>query len=108
VHLFGGNGGTPFQALGESNGKWHDLEVVVTPKYIVAKWNGEPLFLDAVSTRASLSAAFRDHPPPAVGGFGTKSLAGLWRRGAMGLYVWRGSASFRSITVTPLSIPPQP
>jgi serine/threonine-protein kinase len=97
--------GAPFKAAGHQGGPWHDVEVTCTPEGVRATWDGKSvgtMSMDAAVERLSqvLGMMRRDWPtdplvkqiPPEVP-----------LRGSLGLYVFQGSAGFRSVRVEPLA-----
>jgi eukaryotic-like serine/threonine-protein kinase len=97
-----GVAGPHFKAMGQNNGRWHDLEVVVTPEGVNALWNGSPFGMTAAAiqqkTNSSVTKFALREPDRLPREFRTV----FDSRGGLGLYVRRGSASFRSVTVSPL------
>jgi eukaryotic-like serine/threonine-protein kinase len=97
--IFSGTTGPHFKPLGTRSGVWHDLKVTVTPEIVTAQWNDEPPFsmtrsrIEESVTRA-LSTPLE--PKPARPDFVPTFSA----RGGVGLYLRKGSASFRSVTIT--------
>ena len=94
--------GPEFPNLGDENGIWFDLEVIVTPDEITARWNGQPIRATPAAIQANVDDILRSFPshqgdpiPPAF-------LPAFDPGGGLGLYISRGSASFRAVTVTPL------
>jgi hypothetical protein len=76
---------------------WRTLTVEVAPNRIVLLWEKERVELLRSRLAPSLRAFFSRHPahtPPVGPRFDP--------RDGLGLYVRRGSASFRSVTITPL------
>jgi eukaryotic-like serine/threonine-protein kinase len=108
--LSAGATGPRFMPLGSKNGRWHDLEVIVTPVSVTARWDNEPSFSAAPSEiQKNVNLDLTAHPLPAAGALPRGFLPEFSARGGLGLYIWKGVASFRSFTVTPLSInPPRP
>jgi hypothetical protein len=96
--------GPHFQpAGGEGKGAWHDLALTVTPAGVTAEWDGQPFALDAAAIRQSaeqgVALVQKLHPGNS---FIQQLRPAFPVRGGFGLYLWRGSASFRSATITPL------
>ncbi len=92
-----------FPQAGEAGGHWRTLEIVVTPDGFTAAWDGLPMALAAGAVRRELadSAAAVSEIPAAPPAF--KALTPTFApRGGLGLLVAWGTASFRSVTVTPL------
>ncbi len=99
--------GAIFQPAGAAGGDWRDLEVVVTPESIRGYRDGQ--LVGEVSVRqinqqfrtsvAMLCRGLPGHPP-------YQSIPAQFEpRGALGLYVLRGSAYFRSVVIEPLPDP---
>jgi len=94
--------GPEFKNLGEFNGVWFDLEVTVTPEEVTARWNGRPISTTPAAIQANVDdtlTTFPSHPgdliPPAF-------FPAFDPGGGLGFYIFKGSASFRAVTVTPL------
>jgi hypothetical protein len=100
----GGVAGAPFRAAGVGGGPWHDLEVIVTPESLQAFWDGRSVGnLTASKIVDRADPALKDlrqlrPDDPLVQKIPTE----YQPRGALGLYVERGSARFRSFRITPL------
>jgi serine/threonine-protein kinase len=92
----------PFKPLGEENGHWYDLELTVTPAGVTVRLDGKTFAVSARDFEAGLRREIHDDPPTRLDPAESKSLLEFRGRGGLGLYVFRGSASFRSVTVTPL------
>lgn len=97
--------GPRFIPAGEGLGGWHRLSVIVTPEGIEALWDGQPSFrmteaevASAVESRMGLLRTLYPNDPT-IQALQPKFLA----CGGLGLYLSRGSASFRAATVTPLA-----
>jgi serine/threonine-protein kinase len=94
--------GPRFEPLGESNGRWHDLEVTVTPSEVTARWDGQAFSTRTETVKNGLSR-FMKLSPPKPGGPVPMGFVPIYDpRGGLGLYVYRGLASFRAVTLTPL------
>jgi serine/threonine-protein kinase len=102
--MFFGAMGPHFRHLGPYNGVWHNLEVVVTPEGITARWNGQTFTLTAAEIRKQLA----DQMPhkakimPTDLGLPAGFVPEFRPRGGVGLVIDIGSASFRSVRITPL------
>jgi hypothetical protein len=101
----GGVAGAPFKAAGVGGGPWHDLEVIVTPEGLQASWDGRRLkdlsankIVDRVGSSLNDLRQLRPDDPLIQG-----IPAEFQPPGALGLYVLRGSARFRSFRMTPLT-----
>lgn len=81
---------------------WHDLEVIVTPEVVSARWNGEPFSIPVSEMRRNVARELARHPPQPDNPLSQSELPAFDVRGGLGLYVWRGSASFRAVSITPL------
>lgn len=92
---FSGIAGPQFLPLGNGNDRWHDVELVVTPEGLSATWNGQSFSLPVDRLRRDVE---KTTPKDLPGDLRLTFDGG----GGLGLYVRKGSASFRSITVTPL------
>lgn len=101
-HLFD-HFGPRFAPAGEGLTEWHHLTVTVAPDGVEAQWDGQPFSMTAVEIGQATEV-------------GTKKLRQLFAknpsvqtlhptfspRGGLGLFLLRGSASFRAAKVTPL------
>jgi hypothetical protein len=105
---FSGADGPRFLPAGELAGGWHDLLVRVAADGVAAEWDGHLVRLTAAQITLSAEQVNRiraEHPAdPVFQG----ALPTFMPRGGLGLYVERGSASFRNVTVTPLGETSQP
>lgn len=95
--------GPQFEPAGESRTGWHDLAMTVAPDGISAEWDGQlfrisrQAFLHAVDDKMTyMRRDFPDNP------FVQRLQPQYAPRGGLGLFLWRGSASYRAATVTPL------
>jgi hypothetical protein len=93
-----------FEPAGLKGGDWRQLEVEVTPEEVRARWEGQPLApltssWVARSISRSIASSRRGNPAAAAW---LPPLPGYASQGSLGLYVYRGSASFRNIVVEPL------
>ena len=94
--------GPLFKPFGETNGRWNDLEVTVTPECVTARWNGHPAFAVATAEiEQNVNEKLTERPPPPGNPLSRVSPMKFNLRGGLGLYLWRGSASFRAVTITP-------
>ncbi|MHC5540496.1 LamG domain-containing protein, partial [Singulisphaera rosea] len=91
-----------YEPLGLNNGRWHDLEVVVTPTTLTATWNGQKCPLPVADIERDIiddSAKGPELSPMLI----PKGLRPSFdARGGLGLYMKSASAAFRSISLTPL------
>ncbi len=101
---YGAPAGPRFRALGEDNGRWHRLELDVTPQGVTARWNGQPWTWTAAAAEKSLDEVLKMWPESRLPR-GYRPTFGGGR--GLGLYIQRGSASFRNVTVTPPGSPPR-
>jgi serine/threonine-protein kinase len=91
-----GAAGPQLDVLGANNGVWNDLEVVVTPERITALWNGQPFGVDVVELVKRSERSLTENPQ-------IRGLQSSFNpQGGIGLILREGSASFRSVKVTPL------
>ena len=98
---FGDWGGATLDPAGEDNGRWHEVSLVVGPAGIDATWDGKPLAAPADSIRKEMAAA-AVQLRSGVGPFGATPAAEYTPCGGVGLYVMRGTASFRCVMLTPM------
>jgi hypothetical protein len=99
-----GTGGPTFKPFGQNNGLWHDLEVIVTPESVSARWNGQPFSTTPSVINHDVNRILTMYPLVLNGPLQQKFRPTFGARGGLGIYLWRGSASFRAVTVTPLPI----
>lgn len=97
----GGVAGPDLLQLGEGNGRWHDLEVTVTPELVSARWDGQPFEISTARIQEIIDVHLTRFPPRAESPLARGFSAEFNPRGGLGLYIWRGSASFRAVTITP-------
>ena len=88
---------------GEDLDPWHAFTIDVNPSSLSAAWDGQAFQLDRDALHQTLGEQMvtlrTRYPHDAV----VQHLAlRLAPRGGLGLYVWRGSASFRQLTLAPL------
>ncbi|MDR3636345.1 MAG: serine/threonine-protein kinase, partial [Isosphaeraceae bacterium] len=81
---------------------WHDLEVIVTPEIVKVRWNGTPFSMPVPEIRRNVASDLARRPPQPDNPLSQCEVPAFDVRGGLGLYVWRGSASFRAVSVTPL------
>lgn len=98
----GGPDGPKFEPAGEDRGGWHDVAVTVTPERVTAHWDGQAfgMTVDSIRQRIQseiprLRSRYPDDPSIRI------VQPGFDPRGGVGLFVMRGSASFRSVSVVP-------
>ena len=80
---------------------WHDLKIDVTPEYVTGWWDGSPFSIPMWIVRRDLD---RDVPFRPLHDMGPPRSVPtrVSLRGGVGLFVRHGSASFRSVKITPL------
>jgi serine/threonine-protein kinase len=93
--------GSGIRPLGEENGQWQNLEVIVTPEELTVSWNGE-----AFSAKVAELQEYLDHDLGDSAAVGPGAPPEMLRpridlRGGLGLYVVHGRASFRSFSIHP-------
>lgn len=93
--------GPRFKPLGPNKRRWTDLEILVTPQKITAVWNGQMVTASPADVQRHIDASFAPTEPP-IGPIPREFHPQFTTRGGLGLYVSKGSASFRSVTITPL------
>lgn len=95
--------GPKFVPAGEGKA-WRDLTITVTSEEVTAEWDGQTLHLNREEIAAAVAAAM-DRLRPLYPEFPLLQSAQpqFAPRGGLGLYLYRGSASFRDVTVTPLT-----
>lgn len=96
--------GPPFLPGRELTTEWRELAITVTPDEISAEWEGLALHLSQEEIAAAVSDAM-DKLRPKYPDFPLlqHTQPQFTVRGGLGLYLHRGSASFRAVTVTPLA-----
>ena len=94
--------GPEFKNLGDENGIWFDLEVIVIPEEITARWNGQPIGTTPAAIQATVDNTLKSFPSHPGDPIPPTFLPAFDSGGALGLYISRGSASFRAVSVTPL------
>jgi serine/threonine-protein kinase len=99
---FLGTSGPRFRPRGTKKGFWHDLEVTVTPGNVTARWNDHPPFTMTHREIQEGVTRILSAPPSPAGASRPGFIPAFSTGGGLGLYVRKGSASFRSVTVTPL------
>jgi serine/threonine-protein kinase len=100
----GGVAGPRYKPRGIAGDTWRELELVVTPEEITGSWDGKPF---GPLTARDATVGFRIQCTDAVNGHPDDPLLVnidpvYTPRGGVGLFVFRGSASFRSAVITPL------
>jgi hypothetical protein len=93
--------GPRFMPDEKSQYRWNDLEVIVTPEKLTARWNGQP-FSARLSTiqdgfNKKLDEKAKNAPWNYLGDFRPS----IDKRGGLGIYVYKSSASFRAVEVIP-------
>jgi serine/threonine-protein kinase len=97
---YGGVVGPAVEPLGEDNGQWHKLEVIVTPAHLKALYNGQAFEADRAALEQEVHQNLAQDPPPPGSPMRRGLIPRLETRGGLGLYVHRGTASFRLVSVT--------
>jgi hypothetical protein len=100
-------GGPKFVAAGERRTGWHTIEIDVTPEGVTVRWDGQPFSISGKDIQTDTDK----HAGRLRSEFPADPVAEQFRpkfdgRGGLGLYVRRGAASFRAVTVTPLTKKP--
>jgi serine/threonine-protein kinase len=94
--------GPPFKHAGQNKAGWRDLEVIVTPEKVTARWEGKPVFLVTAAIQKDIDRTVTrmrgDFPRDP---FVQRLQPAVDTRGSLGVCIRRGSASFRFVTVTP-------
>ena len=86
----------------ESQNRWHDLEVIVTPANVTARWNGQSFSVPTAEIQRRVHLDLEMTPPPPTGPLPPGLRPKLETRGGLGLFISRGTAAFRRVTLTPL------
>jgi serine/threonine protein kinase len=94
--------GARFKLSGQEEGRWSELEIIVTPARITAVWNGQRFVVNPSELQQGIQRNLTTFPP-APGELPAGCVPKFETRGGLGLYVWRGTASFREVTVSPLN-----
>jgi serine/threonine-protein kinase len=101
VRMFNGAHGPRFRPMGPEF--WHTIELVVTPEGITAQWNGQTFSITAAEIRKGLADEMQLVGPLAADlGLPPGFVPEFRPRGGVGLVIQKGSASFRSVRITPL------
>ncbi len=105
----GGVEGAFFKFAGVGGGPWHEIEVIITAKSIEAFRNGQrvgELSADAMVKGVSSALTRMRKELPNNSWIHNLPLnfasLGFHLRGSLGLYVYRGSARFHSVGITPI------
>ena len=98
---FAGSMGLPFRAIGVNNGHWFDIELTVQPSGITIRVDGRTMTVTAKEFEEGLAKGFEARSAK-LDSDTSKSLAEYRGQGGLGLYIEKGSASFQSVSVTPL------
>jgi hypothetical protein len=101
----GGVSGVEFTIAGAAGGRWRDLRLTVTPNSVEGFWGDQRVgaisaerIADTYRGDYGQMIAFR----PASAAYLNHTPADHRPRGGLGLYLWRGSASFRNVRITPI------
>jgi serine/threonine-protein kinase len=100
-----GVSGARFKPAGVGGGPWRQLEVTVTPEGLRATWDGQlvgdlpvPTIVDRLGAALAKRRQWSPDDP-----FVSQIPSDFPLRGSLGLYVYRGSARFRSVRIEPLT-----
>jgi serine/threonine protein kinase len=97
--------GPSFQPGGPNLTRWHDLEIVVTPSSVTCSWDdGQPFTVPTKRIQRTSDEHLETSALPPRAPLPRGFLPKYDVRGGIGLYVWRGSAAFRSVKITPLKL----
>jgi serine/threonine-protein kinase len=100
----GGPDGPKFEPAGEDRGGWHDVALTVTPEGVTAHWDGQAFGMALGSIRQRIQSETRRLRPRYPDDPSIRIVQPDFApRGGVGLFVMRGSASFRSVSVVPLA-----
>lgn len=97
-----GKGGPKFEPPGEGQTGWRDLAVTVSPQGVIAEWEGQAFYFSADDIRRSIRSQMTylvEHDRRNA--IMKKLNPDFFPRGGLGLFVYRGSASFCSASVIP-------
>jgi len=94
--------GPSFDPEGEDNDRWHELEVAVTPERLTARWDGQEFSTSAADLRDRAGPILKRSKSGRKAPFPTGFQPDYDPRGGLGLYVYRGSAAFRDVSLVPL------
>ncbi len=97
-----------FDPAGFSGGVWRELALEVTPEGVRGFWGGEEVGLLTADEVVAPAQGVADHAHPPYAAFSRGLRPEFVPRGGLGLYVNRGSASFRHVVVEPLDSTPFP
>jgi hypothetical protein len=100
-----GPAGPEFQPSGGTS--WRVVEVTVRPDRVDASWDGRPMSLTAEAIHRNLAEHSRLMKPRFPNDpFVQQFQPAFAPRGGLGLYIQRGTASFRRVRVEPLAPKP--
>jgi tRNA A-37 threonylcarbamoyl transferase component Bud32 len=98
-----------FKPEGFAGGKWRKLALEVTPEQVRGYWAGDKAFGELSSDDIQKNLESKLSLPGLAKKRSGISLRGVRRgfepRGSLGLYVFRGSASFRNVIIEPMTKP---
>jgi serine/threonine-protein kinase len=95
--------GPNVETAGENHGGWHDLAISVTPAGLTATWDGQPFRLTSGDFSRIIDQQLGVLRPRYSGDPFVQVLSPqVHPRAGLGLYVRRGSASFRRVSLHPL------
>jgi serine/threonine protein kinase len=95
--------GPAFKPGGPNLTRWHDLEIVVTPSSVTCSWDdGQPFTVPTTRIQAASDGHLKTSTLPPRAPLPRGFLPKYDVRGGIGLYVFKGSAAFRSVKLTPL------
>jgi serine/threonine-protein kinase len=101
IHI-GTIAGPKFRSLGMENGKWHNIEIEVSPDILEFSWNGESFGMRVDELQNRIDVALRPGDSSRPEEFPLDLHPRINLRGGLGLYLCAGVASFRSVSVEPL------
>lgn len=95
--------GPGLKPLGEHNGVWHDVTLTVSPNGVRGLLNGSSFFISSNIINQTFEDLHRAFPNNSD----VRILPRSFRpRGSVGLYIERGTAAFRSVTITKTPVVP--
>jgi hypothetical protein len=101
--VLSGVSGPEFQPAGAGGAIWRQLVVTVTPAGVEARWDGQPFAMSAERLAESVARDMEALGQQLPGDSFLRSLRPIFSsRGGVGIFLARGSASIRSVTLTPL------
>src|SRR5687768_8674954 len=98
-----GPSGPKFPIAGEGKSSWHHLTLTVSPSKAIAEWNRQSFTINDTQIRAAVDISLDNGRKLYSTNPFMQTLEPTFDvRGGLGLYVFRGSASFCEVVITPI------